>query len=436
MEPMAHVQIKKQQVWWVLGFVMLFALLTRLLLAMTYLNSFDTEWYLKWAVDIQNGLLNAYDGHVRDLDYPPVYLILLWPVGRLLNIELLASYQPYRMLLIKFWPILFDILTVAAIYLIFRKRSVFLALCAAAAWAVNPSAIFNCACWGQTDTIMTFQMLLVFAAFDEDKPLWATFWFALAALTKMQCLYFAPVILFWFVRRKDWSRLLRALGIGFGTAAAVFLPFMIASRNALAIFEIYFGGFGKYPYINLNAFNLFGLGNFNWVTDRLSIIGGSLNEKGQMVGGFTFSMLGTILMLASIAFVCWVMLAAKKTNIWLHAALLMQCLFILTTRQHERYQFIVMILLLGAFLTEQDFKLFGLFAGVSVITFCNQSLLLDKIIHQDAPYLASFNTLQAIGSAVNVLLFFCTVVVCILHTEGFRPVFGKKQSERKVDSAS
>ena len=92
-----------------LGTVMLFALITRLLLAMTYLNSFDTEWYLKWAVDIQNGLLNAYDGHVRDLDYPPIYLLMLWPVGRLLSIDLLASYQPYRMLLIKFWPILFPI---------------------------------------------------------------------------------------------------------------------------------------------------------------------------------------------------------------------------------------------------------------------------------------------------------------------------------------
>jgi Predicted integral membrane protein len=433
---MAHVQIKKQQVWWALGTILLFAAITRLLIAMTYLNSFDTEWYLKWAVDIQNGLLNAYDGHVRDLDYPPVYLILLWPVGKLLNVNLLANYQPYRMLLIKFWPILFDLLTIAAIYLIFRKRSVFLALCAAAAWAVNPSAIFNCACWGQTDTIMTFQLLLVFAAFDEEKPLWATFCFALAALTKMQCLYFAPVILFWFIRRKDWRNLGRALGIGFGTVLAGFLPFMIASRNARAIFEIYFGGFGKYPYINLNAFNLYGLGSFNWVTDRLSIVGGTLNDKGQLVGGFTFSMLGTILMIASVVFVCWVMLAAKKTNIWLHAALLMQCLFILTTRQHERYQFIVMILLLGAFLTEQDFKLFGLFTGVSFVTFFNQSLLLDKIIHQDAPYIASFNTLQAIGSAINVVLFFCTAALCILHTEGFQPVFGGKQSQRKVEANS
>lgn len=433
---MPQVQIKKQQVWWIVGTVLLFAAVTRLLVAMTYLNSFDTEWYLKWAADIQNGLLSAYDGHVRDLDYPPLYLLLLYPVGALLKVDLLASYQPYRMLLIKFWPIVFDLLTILAIYLVFQKRSVFLALAAAAVWAVNPSAIFNCACWGQTDTIMTFQLLLVFAAFDEDRPLRGTFLFAIAALTKMQCLYFAPVILFWFLRRRDWKRLWRALAIGFGTVLAGFLPFMAASGNPIAIFEIYFGGFGKYPYINLNAFNLYGLGKFNWVTDSLSLIGGSLNEKGQMVGGFTYSMLGTILLVASVGFVWWVMTAAKKTNIWLHGALLMQCLFMLTTRQHERYQFIVMILLLGAFLTERDFKIFGLFAGVSLTTFLNQSLLLDKIIHQDAPYLASFETLQAIGSALNLALFLCTVALCLLHTKGFRPLFSKpEQPERKVESA-
>ena len=75
------------------------------------------------------------------------------------------------MLLIKFWPILFDLLTIAAIYLIFRKRSVFLALCAAAAWAVNPSAIFNCACWGQTDTIMAmFWQMPSIQAFHSIVP--------------------------------------------------------------------------------------------------------------------------------------------------------------------------------------------------------------------------------------------------------------------------
>ena len=92
--------------------------------------------------------------------------------------------------------------------------------------------------------------------------------------------------------------------------------------------------------------------------------------------------------------------------------------------------------MLGAFLTEQDFKIFGLFAGVSFVTFFNQSLLLDKIIHKDAPYIASFNALQAVGSAMNVVLFFCTVALCVMHTQGLRPVFGKKQPERKVESVS
>ena len=46
-----------------------FAFLVRIVLAMWYTNSFDTEWYLMWAADMQNGFWNCYDGHVRQLDY-------------------------------------------------------------------------------------------------------------------------------------------------------------------------------------------------------------------------------------------------------------------------------------------------------------------------------------------------------------------------------
>lgn len=52
---------------------------------------------------------------------------------------------------------------------------------------------------------------------------------------------------------------------------AAFLPFIIGgwkNRGASALltpFEVYFGGLGKYPYIALNTYNLYGIGNLNWV---------------------------------------------------------------------------------------------------------------------------------------------------------------------------
>lgn len=377
-----------------------FAFLVRIVLAMWYTNSFDTEWYLMWAADIRDGFWNCYDGHVRQLDYPPLYLFLLRPVGALLQQDWIASYMPTRMLLIKFWPVLGDTLIVPAVYLLFRRTSESAAALAACAWAINPSAIFNCSCWGQTDGIMTLLLLVTFAAFHREKPRLGTFLFAVACLTKMQCLYFAPVILFWFLRRKQTARLWQSLAIGFGTVLAVFLPFTIASRNPLAIFEVYFGGFGKYPYVNLNAFNLWGLGNFNWVPDST-----------KLLGFLPYGVLGTVLMVGVFAGTAWYCLRAPRPNIWMQSALLMQGLFLLTTRQHERYQFIVMILLLGAYLTVRDGRLLKLFGGVTLVTFANQAALLSKNIHPDAPWYGAFRTVQAVGSAVNLALFAWMLVV-------------------------
>lgn len=401
-----------------LGTVTVFALLVRTVLSMWYFNSFDTEWYLMWAADLQNGFWNCYDGHVRQLDYPPLYLCLLKPVGALLQNETIANYMPYRMLLIKFWPVVFDVLLIPAIYLVFRKHGELQALMAACVWAVNPSAVFNCACWGQTDSIMTLMLLLTFAAFYEKKPLFGTFLFALACLMKMQCLYFAPIVLCWFLRRGAFNRLWKALGIGFGTVIAVFLPFMIASNNYLAIFQVYFGGFGMYPYVNLNAFNLWGIFNLNWVLD-----------SEPMVFGIPYMVFGTLLMLLSFAASMLMNLYARHSNIWLHAALLMQCLFILSTRQHERYQFIVMILLLAAYLTEHDGRLLGLFGGVTLVTFLNQALLLGKNIHQDAPWRGAYETLQSVGSVVNVALFVVMIPVFLSIAGGFRQNAIEKETD-------
>ncbi len=385
-----------------LGMITLFALMGRLLLAMWYTNSFDTEWYLMWAADLQEGFWNCYDGHVRALDYPPLYLCLLKPVGALLKVDMIANYMPYRMLLIKFWPIIFDTAIIPVIYLLFRRENESAALLGACVWAVNPSAIFNCAAWGQTDSIMTLMLLLTFWAFYEQRPLFGTFLFALSGLMKMQSLYFAPIVLCVFLRQRDWRGLVKALCIGFCTMVLVFLPFMIASNNYAAIFQVYLGGFGKYPYVNLNAFNLWGIQGLNWVEDATPLL-----------GSITYNMVSTFLMLLSFAGVMYMQVTAPNHNVWLSAALLMQCLFILTTRQHERYQYIVMILLLGAYLTCRKPGLLGLFGGITFVTFWNQALLLGKNIHSNAPWVPAFPDLQSIGSVINVALFVVTVVICI-----------------------
>lgn len=72
---------------------------------------------------------------------------------------------------------------------------------------------------------------------------------------------------------------------------------------------MYFGGLGKYPYVALNTYNLYGIGNMNWVHDSKSIFFGHPDAAlGFDVGGFTYNHLSTLLMLAVLAltvFLLW-----------------------------------------------------------------------------------------------------------------------------------
>ncbi len=410
--------LPSQTVWFFSG-ILFFALLLRLFIAMAYQNSFDTEWYITWARGLQNGFFNAYDGHVGTshypLDYPPVYLYCLKLVGMALENPAVADYWPFRMLAIKFFPVLFDMLTIVVVYLIGKKRSEMAGLLAAAMWAMNPSIIFNCAAWGQTDSMMLFFLALVFWAFEDERPVLGAVLFAVSIATKMQCLYFAPVILFWFLRKRAWKELGKALAAGAGALLIIYLPFMIGSRNPLLIFEIYIGGVESYPYINANACNLWGLWDNNLVFDQKSIFGGTMNADGMMVGGFTYSMLGVLLTVGSIALVGFLMLFARRTNLWLDCLLLIQCLFMLTMRQHERYQISVLIFCLVAFLRLFDFRLFGLFLGLTMTTFLNQAVLLSRNHNTSAPWVQSYETIQAVVSVVNLLLFGYSVYLCIQY---------------------
>ncbi len=390
----------------------LFSLTLRLCIGMTFMNSFDTDWYLQWAKDIQNNFFTAYNGNVYHLDYPPLYLYPLYLVGMLIDIPVMAEYMPYKMLLIKFFPILFDVMIVFFAWFLFRKKNEIYALFGAMLWAFNPAAIYNSSNWGQTDSIMAFLLLITFWAYSEKKYVIGSVWFAVAICTKMQCLYFAPIILFMFIREKEFKKLLFSLAAGFGAVIAVFLPFMIGSGDILLPFRVYAEGFGSYPYINLNAFNLYGLFDFNWVEDST-----------KLFWIIDYSTLSTLLLVATVALVAYLSIFGKRFSIWISSLVYINCIFMLTTRQHERYQYMVLILALIAFVIEKDFRFFKLFTGFSVIVFLNHCVLLAKIHDGNAPWTSQYETIQAICSFVNILLF----VYCMYASIKF--VFPKQKLE-------
>lgn len=404
-----------------------FALLVRVLLAMLYINYFDLEWYREWAIRFGDGF---FDGYARltegkfALDYPPLYLYFLWAIGGLYRALPLMDYPAYDMLAMKIVPILFDCGAALMLYLCCRRDSEITAVLAACLWALNPSAIFNCAGWGQTDGMLAFFLLLAFYTVERGHPLAGSALFAVACLAKITALYFAPVLFFYLLRRWKLEKTMLCIGTALLTGVAAFVPFILGgwplrgAASLLTPFEVYFGGAGKYPYAALNTYNLFGLFNLNWVYDGKALLFGTYNADWDMaVGGISLGLVSTLLLLGSVVLLAFVMLRGRREgSLWVGGFLFMQCLFLLTTRMHERYQFIVLPFAMMAYARLCNGRWLALYGSLTVVTFLNQFMLLmrnNTINDPAAPWAALFNPVQTGMSAVNLLLFtFCVYECC------------------------
>ena len=147
-------------------------------------------------MDLPNGLFSVYQRATQiSLDYPPLYLLCLYPIGLIYKAVGTDIHSVYQMFLMKFWPIIFDCLVGALIYFIFRKKDINIALIGSTLWLLNPSTIYNSAFWGQTDSIMVFFLVLSFYYLSQKRESLACIFFAVAGLIKYQSLFFVPVFL-------------------------------------------------------------------------------------------------------------------------------------------------------------------------------------------------------------------------------------------------
>lgn len=372
--------------------IALFALVLRVVIATTYQNDFDLRPYnIPWAIAAAENPLNIYQ-NIQNLDYPPIFPMLLSLVGTFVKQAQMQQIWQLEMFWIKLIPVLSDILLMCIIYVLTVKHYQMEALFFAAFWAVNPSIIFNCAFWGQADVLLLLFIFLTFWCFWKQKPTVACVFFALGCLTKLQMAYFAPIVLcelFFHYHFKYW---IKALGIGLMVGIAGWLPFMIASGSIFLPFDIYFGGFESYQFINLNAYNLYGIGENNWVPDS------------QKLFGITYAQISMIIMiLLLVVFIC-VKYFYRQIPGAVHALFFINSIFMLTCRMHERYQLPALILALLCYLIQKDNRYLYLFLGICMITFFNQALLLF-IMNFGGVFRNFFDNSQKYFSIVNLLFY-------------------------------
>ncbi len=398
-------------------------------------------------------------------DYTPGYLYVLWLVGIVGNA--LGGIGD----LIKIPPVIADL---ALGYLAWsmvrelggRDR---LALLAGAVVMVNPVFWFDNVVWGQVDSVGVVFLVLGLRALWRDRPERAAIYTVIAALIKPQLGILVPLVAVVTIRRALWPidrgpveadraaspplttsglERLRALerrtgnplrivstGLaGFLTAVVLCAPFGLsvieltpeAPFLASGLIEQIVLAGGGYPYLTVNAYNVWALvpgdlGNSlvssgQWICDAAAIPVGRCGAGIAQYGPVPAVAIGTVLLLAVIASVLWI--AARRPDrltLLVALAVIALAFYAVPTRVHERYGF--PFFALGAILLAVSPRWRVAYVVLSLATLANMYVVLTTLYPPADPALNPVRDWLGIGEALRSPL--GVGVIALLHTAGF-----------------
>lgn len=451
--------------------LMVAALACRIVLAMKVSGySVDINCFSAWSLRMaEKGAVGFYpegfyNPDVYFCDYPPGYMLLLWPCGLLLKLIGLsgaAGGSELSLLVIKSVPILCDMLGAIVLFAVSKKRlSNVSAAFLATLYALNPAVLVNGAAWGQADSVLAFLMLLTAVAAVKRKWHFAIPLFFISALTKPQALLFAPVGGVWLLMclfgkrdkesgQKEWCSVLVGVGAGVLAAAAIIIPFSLEQENPLAgLIRLYSATLGSYSYASLNTANLYYLAGANWtsletaVSWRLPAVTALFfaavaslilirakkpdwHKRETVLSGLSFLMAIVQLVFAfcSISYsvygysmMAYVFLYAlicmlyenRAESLPFYMALALIGVYVLGVKIHERYLFPAFLLLMLAYALTRDRRMLALCVGFSLTTFLNTAIVLENsILYGSAQGHLNPDTLP-----LNVILCLLNLLLC------------------------
>ncbi|MBE5793578.1 MAG: phospholipid carrier-dependent glycosyltransferase [Clostridiales bacterium] len=209
-------------------------------------------------------------------DYPPGYMLLLWPVGLALRAVMPFGNHALNLLVLKSVPLICDMVTAMALYTHGKKYAKpSIAVTVAALYAFNPSVLINGAVWGQVDSVLA--MLLIFCAIYAMEERWSVALpiYMVSILVKPQALLFAPIAGIWLLMslfgmtgksfQTQWKGLVKGIAFGLIAALAIVIPFSIRQESFFGwLFNLYSETLSSYAYATVNTANLHYLLAMNW----------------------------------------------------------------------------------------------------------------------------------------------------------------------------
>ena len=332
-----------------LGLVLSGGLALRLTLAYVLLPDsgfwFDVPAFSSWALSLAYHGPGPYYTTAGFADYPPGFLLILWPLG-MLSLHLAPNDELVTRLLIKLPAILADVLLAFVAWLVIRRDAGERAgLVAASLYIFNPITWFDSAVWGQVDSVGTLVLFLTVVSLATGRSELAALLAALAILIKPQYAIIAPVIAVVLLRRHVFTKHGNPVRIATSLAAGAIPAFAILAlfkQAPLEFIEHMRKTADQYPYVSMNAFNpwaIFSLVQGAEVNNPLQAIPW-MWDLWPITDGITPYQIGlTLFVLAALPVVARLVTRQDRSTLFICVSALALAFFVLPTRIHERYAF-------------------------------------------------------------------------------------------------
>lgn len=373
--------------------------------------SHDIDMFKVWSqAAAEKGVSNIYD----QTTYPPGYLYVLKYVGSIYKVFSPVFDKGTYLLqfLIKFPPILVDLIISAIVFIYVRRKHPFItSILAMSAFAFNPAIIFNSAWWGQSDSIPSLFVLCAVIALASNKFSWAWAIITAGVLTKLQSVALVPVLILITWKRAGIRGIFNSISAAWCAAIILLLPFFW-SHKIINILNAMFGSVGEFPYISMNAYNLWWLvtaGQARWMSDTSLI----LNIISYRAAGLV--MLGIFL-----SFLLLYLFKNEKDEnaLFFCSFLAVFSLFMLTTEMHERYVLMSLTFLLIAAVNNRALK--WIYGILTMTTFFSLLFVLFQTYPGTFPAAPAFWRSLPIGmviSMINVILLLYLIYMIIKNIQ-------------------
>ena len=334
----------------------------------------DLRDFTTWATAMASYGPSAFYAHAPSANYPPVYLLILWPIGLAtpLVAELVGRDPVSVGLVLAKVPAVVADLGIALLLFTAGRRwwSPAVGIGAAALFLAAPVTWYDSAVWGQVDSVAALPVLAALVLLVERRPAWAMTCATVAVLLKPQSAVVMGVLLPVLVRRHVVQRreLLTLVRCAGGVAAAFLVacvPFdlehfsrsrvaeLAVAGDATGLWQLYRSVGDAFDVLSANAYNAWalvgprplvdspGAGRAAWTPDSLVV-------TLPVVGGVTAFTFGAVLLGASALAVAVPLLVRRgladdPAALLLGHAVLAAAFFTVPTRVHERYAFPVFV---------------------------------------------------------------------------------------------